>query len=259
MSALLELREWLIIGETVEYLNGHLTFIQKVVIGDLGPLIEEKKLSVYFKTNHQLAWLKVDDRFSEFSSPKNYGSPENYAVSKSGYLLLNTDLMNWYPSFTALFLHALDCHPEDPSDMQTRIVISPPEDTSISFAALSSYDSIFSENYDGDTFLTRHAAHLIEDFWFKKDDLFNLIHTIKNPQPKISAQPQAEKQLATKSENSYLKLILALAEFATDGLTGKPSTDANAIEAALKSKNITCPVGNKALAGYLEKAQQASK
>ena len=65
--------------------------------------------------------------------------------------------------------------------------------------------------------------------------------------------------LTPKTENSYLRLIKALAEYATDGLTGKPSTDANAIEAALKSKSIHCPVGNKALAGYLEKAQQIPK
>lgn len=82
---------------------------------------------------------------------------------------------------------------------------------------------------------------------------------IKNSYPENQLQQSTEKQLAAKTENSYLRLIQALAEYATDGLTGKPNKDAGTILAALNSKGIDCPVGDKTLAGYLEKAQQISK
>lgn len=61
-------------------------------------------------------------------------------------------------------------------------------------------------------------------------------------------------ELSTKSKNSYLKTIGALAEALIDGLTGKPNTDAEAILAALASQQVEAPVSKKTLASYLEQS-----
>ena len=59
-----------------------------------------------------------------------------------------------------------------------------------------------------------------------------------------------------KSKNSYLKTILALSDALIDGLTGKPSTDAQAVMSQLAGKGIECPFGEKTLSNYLKEARK---
>lgn len=61
--------------------------------------------------------------------------------------------------------------------------------------------------------------------------------------------------LAPKTRNMYLKLIFALIDYATDGLTGESSVDAKACLTALKSKGIKTPIGERALTNYIEEAR----
>lgn len=59
-----------------------------------------------------------------------------------------------------------------------------------------------------------------------------------------------------KSKNSYLKTILALSDALIDGLTGKPSTDAQAVMSRLADKGVDCPFGEKTLSNYLKEARK---
>ncbi|MDB4431211.1 hypothetical protein N9137_02355 [Pseudomonadales bacterium] len=64
---------------------------------------------------------------------------------------------------------------------------------------------------------------------------------------------------AAKTKNSYLRLIRALSDHAVEGLTEIPTTDANAVLAALKSKQIDAGIKTRALADYLKEAAELNK
>lgn len=86
-------------------------------------------------------------------------------------------------------------------------------------------------------------------------DRFSLFTVNQNTKRAI----EADSEPAPKTNNSYLRLIYALAELATDGLTGHPTVDAPNVIAALKAKGISCPVGEKAIGNYLADAAKLSK
>jgi hypothetical protein len=71
-----------------------------------------------------------------------------------------------------------------------------------------------------------------------------------------SLSETGDKLPATKTTNTYLKVISALSEALIDGLTGVKNTDAEAVLTALDLKGIAPPASKKTLANYLEEAKE---
>ena len=94
----------------------------------------------------------------------------------------------------------------------------------------------------------QHDHEMAKRFWPSITEELAHPPLVEIPKSRVTAE------LSTKSKNSYLKTIGALAEALIDGLTGKPNTDAEAILAALASKKVEVPVSNKTLASYLEQS-----
>lgn len=74
---------------------------------------------------------------------------------------------------------------------------------------------------------------------------------VDDQNPEISSD-----EPSPKSKNSYLKTISALSDALIDGLTGKPSTDAQAVMSQLAAKGIGCPFAEKTLSNYLKEARK---
>jgi len=94
----------------------------------------------------------------------------------------------------------------------------------------------------------QHDHKMAKRFWPSITEELAHFPLVEMPKLGVTAE------LSTKSKNSYLKTIGALAEALIDGLTGKPNTDAEAILAALASKQVEAPVSKKTLASYLEQS-----
>jgi len=79
------------------------------------------------------------------------------------------------------------------------------------------------------------------------------------PQNRTQDHPLAQisKPVGTKTANSYLRLIYALAEALADGsLTEVKNKDAEIITNVLAAKGVACPVGEKTLAKYLSEGSE---
>lgn len=267
MSILLNLCEWLSLHETESYLKLKLNGTPyKLTLDDLMPVIKEKKLPVYWDSKYPNNWISIKNGADIiFSQPKNFLTEsqiqEEYMGERlKGCFLLELEdmgldvvtIFNVWGGFHAAVFPV--CYPVvaraiDDQDSKIAIVFD-----NAPYSAVD--DSVMPLDLKFKYF---DIQELMNDFKFKRVDIDRIIATaLGKTDPDVPYETK-ERTLTPKTENSYLKLIQALAEYATDGLTGKHNTDANAIEAALREKKISCPVGNKALAGYLEKAQKLSK
>jgi len=267
MSILLNLCDWLSLQETANYLKLKLNGTPyKLTLNDLAPVIREKKLPIYWESKELNFWInigKTNDLF--FTRPQQFLTEsqirdEYMGEPLKGYFLLDLermqlDVMEIFEGWDGSFARV--------SSGFYRVIAKAIDDKDSNIAIV--WDNAPLSLVDGAVmplslnFKALSIEELISGSTFKRADIDRVIEiALGQINPDMSCENNA-RVLTPKTENSYLRLIKALAEYATDGLTGKPSTDANAIEAALKSKSIHCPVGNKALAGYLEKAQQIPK
>jgi hypothetical protein len=267
MSILLNLCEWLSLHETESYLKLKLNGTPyQLTLDDLMPVIKAKKLLIYWESKELNFWISIGKNdVVLLNNPQQLLTEsqikdEYMGEPLKGYFLL--DFENMGLNITEVF-DAWGGNYELISDGFYRVVAKAIDDNDSNMAVV--WDNAPLSLVDDSAmplslnFKAFDIYELMKDFKFKREDIDRIIAiALGKNEPEISGESK-ERLLTSKTENSYLRLIQALAEYATDGLTGKPSTDANAIEAALKSKDIQCPVGNKALAGYLEKAQQISK
>ncbi|MDC0403732.1 hypothetical protein OAM26_01680 [Porticoccaceae bacterium] len=94
----------------------------------------------------------------------------------------------------------------------------------------------------------QHDHDIAKKFWP------SITEELVYPPQQNQVKPAINIEPATKSKNSYLKTIAALSSALIGGLTGKPTTDAEAVLAALAGKNVEAPIKDKALANYLKEA-----
>ena len=94
----------------------------------------------------------------------------------------------------------------------------------------------------------QHDHDIAKKFWP------SITEELVYPPQQNQVKPAINTEPATKSKNSYLKTIAALSSALIGGLTGKPTTDAEAVLAALAGKNVEAPIKDKALANYLKEA-----
>lgn len=253
MSDLLKIRDWLSIAEAIRFLNFHFKGGMPATTNDLARLIDERKLNIYWRNTDTMC-VRIGTEFDYFFNWDKHSKLK--AEFLKGYFPLCIDSLQWTPCFADRFLLGLAFEPHLENRVYTSIIVRENENSNNLIAAvtLNGFSDISQKEY-----LTIALDQLIDELWLKKSEILNLINQIQIYSDSGAAREFQEKPLSPKTENSYLKLIQALAEYATNGLTGKPNKDAGTILAALNSKGIDCPVGDKALAGYLEKAQQIFK
>lgn len=110
MTELLEIREWLSVSETTEYLSTYLYQTPDLVsVDNLAPLIEEGLLPVYWRCFSEEMWITINRPWTPFAKPTKYLSPEQLLDGYSGewikgYFLLDLELMDFEPSFASVFL-----------------------------------------------------------------------------------------------------------------------------------------------------------
>jgi hypothetical protein len=98
-------------------------------------------------------------------------------------------------------------------------------------------------------------------FWLHDHDIAkkfwpSITEELVDPPQQRQAKPATTTEPTTKTKNTYLKTIAALSEGLISGLTGKPSTDAEAVLVALARKNVEAPITSRALANYLKEARE---
>lgn len=94
----------------------------------------------------------------------------------------------------------------------------------------------------------QHDHNIAKRFWPSISEELAYPSQTEQVKYKFNSEP------STKSKNAYLKTINALSKALINGLTGKPNTDAEAVLAALATKQVEEPVSKKTLAIYLEQA-----
>lgn len=253
MSELLKIRDWLSISEAIQFLNSHFKGGMPATTNDLARLIDERKLNIYWRNTDTMC-VRIGTEFDYFVNWDKH--PEWKAEFLKGYFPLCLDSLEWMPCFADRFLLGLAFEPHLENRTYTNIIAKENENSNnlIVAVTLNGFSDISRKEY-----ITIAVDELIDELWLKKSEILNLINQIKTYSDSGAVRELHEKSLSSKTENSYLKLIQALAEYATGGLTGIPATDANAIEAALGSKNIKCPVGDRALRDYLKAAKELPK
>lgn len=96
----------------------------------------------------------------------------------------------------------------------------------------------------------QHDQEMAKKFWPSITD--EIVHP---PQP-IRQPSEAKTQNSTKGYNSRNKIIAALSDALIDGKTGQHNKDAETVLAALASKGVKAPIGQKALSDYLKAAYE---
>ncbi len=180
MSVLLELREWLTLGEAVNFINHYLPDA-RVNLNDLGPLIDEGALPIYvnFETLHAFeCFYEVNKSdYWEYKKPKDY--PDGIQVSDYGVPLL----LDIKRTFKRNFCNKLNAAIQwddyrayergEESPLIVPIFLSPRNESKLCFSA--THDDIFEVT----AFTQYRIATIIPDLLVaKKGDVKNLIEKI---------------------------------------------------------------------------------